>query len=180
MTEQNKKYKALVFMLPASGHVNPMIGIARELKVKRNMDVIFYGTPDLKKRIELSGVEYRNFPHWAAGLLNAANNGLRSAGTLMEVQASVSYHSVSELANVIESEKADVICLDQMCMPAKYAIEYVERRIREGKSSLATLPPQINILTTFHAPHMIPKMPLSFLIYDLLVYLWIVFKLLFK
>lgn len=47
--------------MPAAGHINPSLGLVREL-VRQNVRVTYYATEDFRDRIEYAGAEFRYCP----------------------------------------------------------------------------------------------------------------------
>ena len=59
----NKNYKIVIFGLPASGHINPLFPIIKELAKMNQLKLIVYLTPDFKEQFDainiLNNVELR-------------------------------------------------------------------------------------------------------------------------
>ena len=47
--------------MPAAGHVNPSLGLVREL-VRQHVQVIYYATEEFRDPIERTGAEFRSYP----------------------------------------------------------------------------------------------------------------------
>ena len=52
--------KVFFFSIPFSGHVNPGIGLAKEL-VEKGEEVIYYCTDSFREKIESSGAVFRSY-----------------------------------------------------------------------------------------------------------------------
>jgi UDP:flavonoid glycosyltransferase YjiC (YdhE family) len=57
------KPTVLFIVPPASGHVNPIVSIASELKNRSDLDIVFLGTPSFKNLIEKSKSEYVEYDY---------------------------------------------------------------------------------------------------------------------
>ena len=53
--------------MPAAGHVNPSVGLVREL-VRQHIEVTYYSTDEFRDPIERTGAEFRPYP---AGTISA-------------------------------------------------------------------------------------------------------------
>nr|QNH67988.1 UDP-glucuronosyltransferase-like protein 6 [Brachionus koreanus] len=123
-----EKKKILMLILPEIGHMNPMLCIARDL-VDNNYEVVFYGLSSQKELIEQSGAHfkqyvYENYSCRTNSLQkDPANNML---GILMSL-IDLSYKEVPKLAQEIQNLQPDLIVFDNISVPAKYLIKYLEK-----------------------------------------------------
>jgi MGT family glycosyltransferase len=53
--------KVVFLGLPAIGHINPTVGVVKEL-IARGEEVIYYNTPEFRLRIDDMGAEFRAYP----------------------------------------------------------------------------------------------------------------------
>ncbi len=59
--KMTEKKKALALVIPASGHINLMCCLIKELVTKKNFHVILFSVQKYKDLIRKSGAEYREF-----------------------------------------------------------------------------------------------------------------------
>nr|QNH67995.1 UDP-glucuronosyltransferase-like protein 6 [Brachionus plicatilis] len=122
------KKKILMLILPEMGHINPMLGIARDL-VDSNYEVIFYGLSHHKELIEKSGAQFR---HYLYENYSCQTNSLQKdptnnvLGILMSL-IDLSYKEVPHLAKEVLNLRPDLIIFDNVSLPAKYLIKYLQK-----------------------------------------------------
>nr|QVK45638.1 UDP glucuronosyltransferase [Brachionus paranguensis] len=122
------KKKILMLILPEMGHINPMLGIARDL-VDSNYEVIFYGLSHHKELIEKSGAQFRqylyeNYSCQTNSLQKDPTNNV--LGILMSL-IDLSYKEVPQLAKEVFNLQPDLIIFDNVSLPAKYLIKYLQK-----------------------------------------------------
>lgn len=61
--------KALVFQVPAHGHVNPSLAVTAEL-VRRGDEVVYYLTGDFREAVEATGATFRAYPELPPDLMD--------------------------------------------------------------------------------------------------------------
>ena len=113
--------------MPATGHVNPGLPIAREL-VARGHDVRWYSTPRFRKAIESIGARYVSFHH-AAVFDEASMDELfpeRPAGGVNQLRHDVKHIFVAAMPGMLRDceeelrrEPADVIVADNAAAVAE-------------------------------------------------------------
>lgn len=104
--------KALFFMVPTSGHVNPSLPLTSEL-VSRDEQIICYLTEGYRAKVEATGAEFRVYSsiddNYFDGLdgSNPPNTAQRLAATSLEI--------LPELVQIVRQEQPDYILFDSMC-----------------------------------------------------------------
>lgn len=126
------KKKILMLILPEIGHMNPMLCIARDL-VDSNYEVIFYGLSNHKELIEKSGAQFKQYLYESYSCRtnslqkDPSNNML---GILMSL-IDVSYKEVPILAKEVKNLQPDLIVFDNISLPAKYLISYLQKNSKK-------------------------------------------------
>ncbi|TCP68605.1 nucleotide disphospho-sugar-binding domain-containing protein [Baia soyae] len=124
--------KYLFFMMPAFGHMNPTLTVAKEL-VRRGEEVVFYTTDDFTDGVKKAGAEIQvidpifnpiNFfekvdPHGDQSFLKPPIH-------LMTQYMDEARLKARELMDQVKSEKADVAIYDPMCVWAKEIIHTLD------------------------------------------------------
>ncbi len=124
--------KAFFFSIPFSGHVNPGVGLAREL-VEKGEEVIYYCTDSFREKIESSGAVFRSYGD--KFYLNddfVTHNNIE----ILRVHMELSELIMEQLYNDIKRDKPDYIVHDFMSTWGKHAAQ-------------ASNIPAINMYTTF-------------------------------
>jgi UDP:flavonoid glycosyltransferase YjiC (YdhE family) len=109
MTE-TKKLLALV--IPASGHINVMCCIVREL-LNRNttpLSITMFSTEKYKELVERSGAEYKEFQNSRSRTTDLEENV--DVFDIMEILMDASKRVLPELIQYCEQEKPDLILCD--------------------------------------------------------------------
>jgi len=107
--------KFVFLTIPAHGHLNPMLGVIREL-VKRRHQVIVYNTADFADRIRETGAEFCLPPL----TLDPVNFRLmKNALTLAKMSVDFSQAAVPALAKAIEKEAPDCLVHDSFSLWGK-------------------------------------------------------------
>ncbi|PGS78020.1 glycosyl transferase [Bacillus cereus] len=105
--------KALVINFPAEGHINPTLGLMKEL-VNRGEEVIYYCEEEYRNKLQNIGIQFRNY----GGFLEGINLKNRMKDMYNPLQMMYRFLSVTEkalpflLENIIR-EKYDYIIYDQ-------------------------------------------------------------------
>nr|QNH68002.1 UDP-glucuronosyltransferase-like protein 6 [Brachionus rotundiformis] len=138
---ENKKI--LMLILPEIGHINPMLCIARDL-VDKHHEVVFYGLSHQKELIEKSGAQfkqylYQNYSNRLNCLQKDPTNNMLS---LLMSLIDVSYKEVPRLAQEVQNMQPDLIIFDNVSLPAKYLIKYIQKRTNK-------IPKYIQFFTLF-------------------------------
>ena len=124
--------KILMLILPEIGHIYPMLCIARDL-VDKNNKVVFYGLSHHKEMIERSGAKFKQYIyenyscHSKSLQKDPSNNMLGILRSLIDL----SYKEVPNLAKEVENFKPDIIIFDNLSLPAKYLIQYIQKKMKK-------------------------------------------------
>ncbi|TCS93834.1 nucleotide disphospho-sugar-binding domain-containing protein [Hazenella coriacea] len=111
--------KILFFMMPAHGHINPTLPVAKEL-VRRGEQVVYYTTEEFEKKIKEIGAEVRVI-HDKFGIqmheenTNQFSTNVSSPEVLIK---NLSRHikEAPQLIEQVKSEEVDGIVCDPMCL----------------------------------------------------------------
>jgi MGT family glycosyltransferase len=108
-----KKY--IFLNLPAHGHINPTLAVAKEL-VDRGNKVIYYATDEFKEKIKRTGAEYRayNIDTSDVDIQKLADLTAMIEMLLLKTEA-----LVPQLIEEIKKEKPDCIIHDSVCVWGK-------------------------------------------------------------
>ncbi|MEQ8672294.1 MAG: glycosyltransferase [Aggregatilineales bacterium] len=104
--------KAIFFMVPTAGHVNPSLPLTAEL-VSRGEHILYFLTDGYRAKVESTGAEFRAYTsigdEYFDGLdgSNPPNTAQRLAATSLEI--------LPELVRIIHEEQPDYIVYDSMC-----------------------------------------------------------------
>lgn len=86
----------LFFNIPATGHVNPSLGVVREL-VHQGMPVLYYNTQDFAAAVRASGAEFRPYPVPTAGFVpGRAANPFVAAAQIVQAAEHLLPHLLAE------------------------------------------------------------------------------------
>lgn len=110
--------KLLFFMMPAHGHIQPTLAVAREL-INRGEKVIYYTTEEFKDKIEKIGAEVRVIDDvFGAPKLDRLDSKADSMKLQETMQKTLSKHAEEShrLFHQVQLENADGIVYDPMCM----------------------------------------------------------------
>jgi len=106
--------------MPAYGHLNPMLGVAKEL-TNQGHHVLIYNTKEFKSKIENVGAEYKEVPLNDA-TLNVDNlRILHNALTIADFSLRATKLLVDPLISEIEKEKPDCLIHDSLSLWGKIA-----------------------------------------------------------
>lgn len=106
--------KALVFNIPASGHVNPSLPVIAEL-VRRGEQVIYYLTENYRAKVEATGASYRAYPQFDDTYLERYQLDGRNPPRTAAVMIQVTQAMLDEIIAVARAEAPDYIIYDSMC-----------------------------------------------------------------
>ncbi|MBI4226451.1 hypothetical protein HY612_05055 [Candidatus Roizmanbacteria bacterium] len=116
--------------VPAYGHLNPILGIVRELVRLRHKAVV-YNTQEFAEKIKKTGAEFRVVPfHFNKVDLRLLNN----AANMAETSLYITRLAVPALAEILQKEKFDCLIHDSFSLWGKL----ISRKIRIPTVSLVT------------------------------------------
>jgi MGT family glycosyltransferase len=99
--------KIIFFGLPAYGHINPTLNVAKEL-VKRGNIVLFYSTEEFKSLIESAGVYYRSYQY----SFDFDRSITRDMGLLAQKCITLTDKKVLSILEEVKKENPDCIVHD--------------------------------------------------------------------
>ncbi len=102
--------KFIFLTLPAYGHLNPTLGVAKEL-VRRKHKVIVYNTEDFRGKIEKTGAEFRPPP---IKIKIPDLRVMQNAEIIAKLNLQVTRQILPYLERMIEIEKPDCVLHDAM------------------------------------------------------------------
>lgn len=121
MSSETKKNKIIMIMVPpASGHVNPMCGLANELC--KNAEVYFYSDDEFRAAIEHTGAQFRRYSHRTFSELPEQ---LMSTTTnrfcfLLDKMITFSYDLLPQLLADVKTIRPDLILYDCFFVTGKH------------------------------------------------------------
>ncbi len=126
------------FSIPAYGHTNPMLPVAREL-VKRENNVRFYSFDKFKEKIKSTGAEYISCDRFLPEIKDEQLNRLKKASAvemiLQDIQISKNIDSFIE--GEFKEFNPDVIFSDSVCFWGKLNAEKHQIPMVVSNSTLA-------------------------------------------
>jgi UDP:flavonoid glycosyltransferase YjiC (YdhE family) len=190
---QQKRYKILCFLFPASGHNTPFYPIINELKTKHKLlDIVVYSSENYKANFENVGAVFKQIQYDEAKNMPALTDSTNKDMLTFHIMARlvrISANNAENLAKEIYTEKPDLIIYDTT-LPGKYfywAVEYYKKCYENE------LPPFVGFSPTFAeqanvypnkeemAKLVDPSQFFSFkVLWHLLVYLYVHLKLCLK
>ena len=125
-----ERKKILALVMPASGHINMMCCLIKELVTQKNFHVILYSVEKYRNLVERSGAEYREFKN-AEALVD-----LNSNISIMDVMSDLLNLSKNVLPEMIEccnKEKPDLILSDALSSYGRYLVNHLEKKAKNNK-----------------------------------------------
>ena len=108
------------FSIPAHGHTNPMLPVAREL-VSRGNKVRFYSFNEFEKKIKATGAEFVSCDAYLPKLTETEQSALKkSSNTEMTIQdIRIALGMNDFLSEEFETFRPEVVCVDSVCFWGK-------------------------------------------------------------
>jgi UDP:flavonoid glycosyltransferase YjiC (YdhE family) len=125
------KKKIVIIVPPATGHVNPICGIAYQLTRDNAIDeVIFYGEEQHRQLIEHTGSTYRQYSHPIFSRLTPKKATEKQDGLtyILNLLITYSFNLLPQFLADITVDKPDMIIVDAAFLPGKYLIEILRTR----------------------------------------------------
>jgi UDP:flavonoid glycosyltransferase YjiC (YdhE family) len=127
MTE---KTKVLALVMPASGHINMMCCLIKELVTEKNFHVILHSVEKYKDLVQKSGAEYRQFKNASAIVdLNTNINIMDVMHDLLDLSKNV----LAEMIECCNKEKPDLILSDALSNYGRYLVNHLEKKEKNNK-----------------------------------------------
>lgn len=105
----------IFFTIPAYGHLNPMLGVIKEL-VKKNNKVIVYNTVDFKDVIERTGAEFRPPP---VAIKKIDFRLMKNAPVMARLNLWATELLFESIVNIVKQEKPDCLVHDSLSVWGK-------------------------------------------------------------
>ncbi|AEI45825.1 macrolide family glycosyltransferase [Paenibacillus mucilaginosus] len=107
----------LMINLPAEGHVNPTVGLVKELTA-RGERVTYYCTEDFKERLEGAGAVVRTYKNYHQELMGAGRPGAEGfdARQMMNFMLHGAELMVKGILPEVRQESYDYVIYDSMCV----------------------------------------------------------------
>lgn len=137
--------KVFFFNIPFHGHVNPSLGLVKEL-VLRGEEVIYYCTDSFKEKIESTGAVYRSYGE--KFYLNE-NFVTYNITELYRVHMELSKLILDDLLDDIKRDKPDYIVHDSLCTWARHAAEVSKVPAVNTITTLVMVPDGIGLTIKF-------------------------------
>jgi len=119
--------KAIFFGTPADGHVNPSLGLVREL-ARRGEEILYYSFPGYERRIAAAGAEYRATP------VARPDVGAKRLSFLYRSIVEVTAEGLERCVRVVEDERPAYVIHDSLAPWGKFAAQLA------GVPSVASVP----------------------------------------
>ncbi len=114
--------KYIFLNIPAHGHVNPTLAVAREL-VDRGEEVIYYLTEDFRPAVEATGATFRAYQSIVSNMQVPTNFTQNFANGLPFRMVDESAEVLPQVLESIHAEQPDCILYDMMCLWGRIAAE---------------------------------------------------------
>ena len=112
--------KIAIFCIPAHGHTNPMIGVAREL-VSRGNTVRFYSFDEFKKKIDSTGAQFVSCSSFLPEITERERKKLKKSSTtemsIQDIKITLAMNDFLE--KEFNTFKPDVVFSDSVCFWGK-------------------------------------------------------------
>ena len=147
---KNTKKRIMIIVPPASGHINPVTCIVSELASKDNFEILFFSTEKFKSAIEKSGAKYKAYSKFDMDderIVAKTGKKLHPAeffSYLMEVSEGL----LPELKRACNNFKPHLIIHDNLSIPAKYLVSYLQIEAKKERLSYP-IPKVLNIFSSF-------------------------------
>ena len=131
------KKKIFAIIPSASGHVNPICGLIKELCKEPNIECIFFGIDDHKELIEKTGATFRRYVHRNIADVDIPKLTERGKepffAKFFAFMIDCSYVLLPQLIKEYESEKPDMIIFDPSFIVVVYFIEILRSQKKQVK-----------------------------------------------
>lgn len=147
------KFKILVFTLPASGHVNPLLPILNELNKYQDIEIVVYLTEEFRNKFESINVRFKALKNFdfvkKADFKPFGKSKHFELIDLMTWALRAVSHNFDLIAQEIDNEKPNLIIYDTFGSYIKWAIQYYVKSYSQSCVSAWPMPPMIGFSATF-------------------------------
>jgi len=155
------KFKIIVFPVPASGHVIPMLPILNQLSKEKNIEIIVYTIERYRSNFEAVGAEVRPLINYDdSEKIQPAERKRKFVGFKV-VQFFTQFASRSSvfIANEISKENPDLIIYDVMSIYLKWALIYYNKWYDIARESTPEQRAKLEFCPTNKAPPLVCSSP---------------------
>ena len=137
----DKNYKILIFGLPATGHINPLFPIIKELAKINQLKLIVYLTPNFKQQFDsinvLNNVELRHLNKFDFKEFENKVNSTEKDNPAYGIKffIDIGDANIEYLAKEIAAEKPHLIIYDIVSMYFKWLVSYYNKWYELAKKS---------------------------------------------
>lgn len=128
--DAKKKYKIVFVVIPYSGHVNCMLGLAYELVHVKKAQVIFYGIKPHQDQIEKTGAEFREYCYYPLEWLTRKAETDEKESLMLQIIdriIAVSHSILPQLMHMVYNDYPDLILYDSCTLFGLYLRQIVTK-----------------------------------------------------
>ncbi|PCJ20456.1 MAG: hypothetical protein COB04_04155 [Gammaproteobacteria bacterium] len=130
--------KIVFFNLPgASGHINPTVGVVKEL-INSGVEVIYYAGEDSREKFEKIGATFRNYETWFDYSHNAEVG--TDILTMAFAEIDLTLACIEPLLEITRQDQPDCIIYDPCCVWGKYIGEALKLPTVSSITTLVSTP----------------------------------------
>jgi MGT family glycosyltransferase len=141
-----KKLTIVVMTIPLHGHINPMLGMVKELAAKGHT-IYVYSTEEFKKPIESAGAIFKYselFNYTSRFSPDIGKDALKITNLLLDLTED----NIDQVIELLSKHKADLVLHDGFCLWAKVAARALDIPAVSVITTVVFAPP---LLTAFPA-----------------------------
>ena len=155
------KFKILVFPVPASGHVIPLLPILNQLSREKNIEIIVYTLERYRSNFEAVGAEVRPFINYNdTEKIQPAERKRKFVGfKVVQFFTQFASNSAVYFANEINRESPDLIIYDVMSIYLKWALIYYNKWYDLAQKSSAEQRKKLEFCPTQKVPPLVCSSP---------------------
>ncbi|MDY6943043.1 MAG: hypothetical protein SVU69_08515, partial [Pseudomonadota bacterium] len=130
--------RCVFFNLPgASGHINPTVGVVKEL-INRGEEVIYYAGEDSRAKFTALGAEFRNYEQWFDYHHNAETG--KNILTMALAEIHMTLDCIEPLLEITRRDDPDYIVYDSCCVWGKYIAQALNKPAVASITTLVSSP----------------------------------------